>query len=211
MRALRPFAPVVAFLLIAAPAVESKPPHAGSIDRSFGKNGRVTFRLPGDRFVPRAVVVQPDSKIVMAGTLLTGATDYPGSFAGSPGAVRLLPNGALDRGFGDAGIARVSTPSPTRIQGAALQPDGAILMSGVTVPAGEGWTGAVVRLLPSGHVDAGFGSEGAARLPRAPFGTGLRDIASLTQLAVQPDGRIVAAGRRMRTTSTSQRIHTSPA
>ncbi|HKP21629.1 MAG TPA: hypothetical protein VJT68_08935, partial [Thermoleophilaceae bacterium] len=194
MRAARLLALTIAAQLTAAVAATAAPPHAGDFDRSFGQKGRVKLSLPGERFVPSALVVQPDRKIVVAGTLVGDPASYPGSFAGRPAAIRFEPNGALDTGFGEAGLARMDAPQPTAIQGLAVQPDGALLLSGLTLPEDGVWIGAVVRLLPSGEVDDGFGSGGFARLPASSLAGYPPGVESVTQLAVQPDGRIVAAG-----------------
>ena len=60
----------------------------GSLDTSFGNNGRVTTDFPGLAAVISAVVVQPDGKIVVAG----GA--YPlFTFAGDFKVARYNPDG----------------------------------------------------------------------------------------------------------------------
>jgi uncharacterized delta-60 repeat protein len=71
----------------------------GSLDMSFGTNGKVTTDFPGLAAVISAVVVQPDGKIVVAG----GA--YPlFTFAGDFKVARYNPDGSLDTSFGAGGI-----------------------------------------------------------------------------------------------------------
>jgi hypothetical protein len=104
---------LVMVLALSAPSAAA-PPHAGSLDRSFGRNGRLVFNLPGERMRPRAMIVQPDGKIVVAGHLTDSPNVHPGWFFGRALVVRFLPDGALDATFGDGGVARVrlrSTPS----------------------------------------------------------------------------------------------------
>jgi uncharacterized delta-60 repeat protein len=62
----------------------------GTLDRSFGGDGRVILNCPFDaNDVATDVLIQPNGKIVVSG----GSYDYMLS--------RLLPNGRLDMGFGD--------------------------------------------------------------------------------------------------------------
>src|SRR5262249_36878452 len=68
----------------------------GSLDSSFGTGGVVTTDLGGQDFA-RALVLQPDGKLVAAGF----STGSPGQLA----LVRYLPNGHLDGSFGNGGIA----------------------------------------------------------------------------------------------------------
>jgi uncharacterized delta-60 repeat protein len=183
---------LLAGCLTAVPAAAAAPPHAGSFDRTFGHNGRVTLKFQSERIAPTAVAVQPDRKIVVAGTVPGDAGTYPGEFAGRAVVFRFLPDGSLDPSFGDNGIARAGFATPLTIRGLALQPDGALLLSGTTLGSDFQWMGAVVRLLPSGAVDEGFGSDGIARIPGGPGYP--HDVNSLSEIGAQADGRIVAAG-----------------
>jgi uncharacterized delta-60 repeat protein len=186
---------VLALTTLAAAPQAAALPHAGAIDRDFGHRGRLTLSLPGERLKPSAMAVQPDGKIVVAGTLVGAPGTYPGAVAGDAVAIRFLEDGELDPGFGVGGIARVHFADPVDIQGLAFQPDAAVLLSGVSVDSDAGRrNGAVARLLPSGRVDESFGSSGLAALRDAGYSGRVTDVFTLTQMAVQPDGRIVAAG-----------------
>ena len=138
--------------------------------------------------------MQPDGKVVVAGTLDGGR-----AFA-----MRFLADGALDPAFADGGIARAGFSEPLAIQGIALQPDGALLLSGTVSPDADRRMGAVVRLLPSGRVDEAFGVAGMARLPDAGYSGARTDVLTVTHLGTQPDGRIVAAGSQ-----TAYDVHSS--
>ena len=191
MRAPRLLALILAAQLMVVATAAAAPPHAGSVDRSFGTNGRVKLSLPGERVRPSAVLVQPDGRIVVAGTLVA-----PGqySYRGPAFAARFEADGELDTGFGENGVARVASSTPLAIDGAALQPDGALLLSGTTTPEGGSILGAVVRLSAAGHVDEGFGSGGIARIPPAGVNPYPPGVQQLSHVAAMPDGRIVAAG-----------------
>lgn len=146
----------------------------GALDPSFGNRGMVFDSV----FDPRALVVQPDGKIVAAGTAPAGAfTAY--------GFARYLSNGSPDPSFG-GGTGKVSVLVNTadnqqRAQAVAIAPDGKI------VAAGETNDGAgVVRLNANGTPDSTFNSTGSRNL-----GTGPNNDAE--GVAVQPDGKVLIA------------------
>jgi uncharacterized delta-60 repeat protein len=117
----------------------------GSPDDSFSGDGKTIadFGPPGQA---KAVAVQPDGKILVAGLLFdSSGTKIDDTFA----VERLQPNGQLDTTFGKDGRAMINFPGdyadfPTRM---ALQPDGAILVGGVRSLQGGGKNAfAVARL-----------------------------------------------------------------
>jgi uncharacterized delta-60 repeat protein len=149
----------------------------GALDTDFDGDGRVT--LPG---IPsgsaRAVLVQPDGKIVVAGNANGSQTMT---------VTRLMPNGSLDTSFDGDGTATIDFGSlADRAEDAVLQPDGKIVVAGSTQGTGDF---AVARLNSNGAPDATFGTGGKATVdfPVAGFGNAV---------ARQPNGRIVVAGQR---------------
>jgi uncharacterized delta-60 repeat protein len=90
----------------------------------------------------RAVLVQPDSKIVVTGN--------PG-LSEVVTVTRLNPNGSPDTTFNGDGTATIDFGA----SGAVLQPDGKIVVAG-TAQAGV----AVARLNANGSPDATFGAAG---------------------------------------------------
>jgi uncharacterized delta-60 repeat protein len=109
----------------------------GRLDPTFGTGGKVTTDLGGDeRF--SALVLQPDGKLVAAGTVLA----------------RYLPDGRLDPSFGGGGTVTTDFGGLYDIVFAlVLQPDGKL------VAAGEG-DFALARYLPDGQLDPSFGTGG---------------------------------------------------
>jgi uncharacterized delta-60 repeat protein len=152
----------------------------GDLDPHFGTGGIViTDVSPSNNDNALAAVLQPDGKIVAAGTSFNG-----GDFA----VVRYNPNGTLDTGFGTGG--KVSTPVGSGSDfgnAVALQPDGKIVVAGQAMGS-TNLDVAVVRYLPNGLLDSGFGSGGQVI---TPIGTS-DDVAN--SVAIQPDGKIVVAG-----------------
>jgi uncharacterized delta-60 repeat protein len=146
----------------------------GSLDPNFGAGGRVITRF-GDQDAASAVAVQPDGKIVVVG----------GSLAlhnVTLALARYTGDGGLDSGFGSGG--RVLTDFAHREEAfaLALQPDGKILVGGGSAFGGDL---ALARYDADGGLDASFGAGGKVT-------TGFGVASAAAQLALQPDGKILA-------------------
>jgi uncharacterized delta-60 repeat protein len=89
--------------------------------------------------------------------------------------------GDLDPSFGSGGTVETRIGGTSFAQGLALQPDGKIVLGGSADPGGV----AVARFNTDGSLDSGFGSGGI--VTTGTFG-------SAYALAIQPDGKILAAG-----------------
>jgi uncharacterized delta-60 repeat protein len=151
------------------------------LDPTFGSGGRVSTPVGGGQ--AQAVVIQPGDEIVTAGWRTAGAgTDFA--------LTRHDSSGNLDRRFGTNGIVTTNLGGASdQANGAALLPDGGIVAVGRTDAAGVQNTDfGVVRYLPDGKPNNGFGSGGVVKTDF--FGKG--DAANA--VAVQPDGKIVVAG-----------------
>ena len=144
------------------------------IDRGFGRDGRVVVDFGGSDDV-YAVAVQPDGKIVVAGETSNKSDAV---------VARVNADGSPDRGFGADGVAVIESAAGETLYAVALQPDGKIVVAGHT---SSGQNGIVYRLNANGSPDKGFGTEGAAVVDSAGSET-------LQAVAIQPDGKIVAAG-----------------
>jgi len=136
----------------------------GSLDPSFGSGGTVTTLENGLGDVG-ALALQPDGKIVAVGDNFSLA--------------RYEPNGSLDATFGSHGVVRTENGYA---YAAALQPDGKVVVAGGFGPF------VLARFDADGSPDTTFGSGGAVQTQFAPGFGGARGV------AIQPDGKIVAAG-----------------
>ncbi len=156
----------------------------GSPDTTFGVGGKVTtsFGLDDQAF---AVVIQPNGKILVAGTSLT-PTSRDFSLA------RYNTDGNLDNTFGNGGM--VTTDFFGNLDEAldvALQSDGKIVAAGlarrqqITPPFVRNDDFAVVRYNSDGSIDPTFGKVST------DFFNG-NDTAFA--VAIQTDGKIVLAG-----------------
>src|SRR5579885_3479628 len=161
----------------------------GSLDTSFGNNGRVTTDFPGLAAVISAVAVQPDGKILVAGGAFPLFT-----FLGNFELARYNPDGSLDASFGHGGIVTTHFPGQGSYAFAlALQADGRIVAAGTdfidfSSSDSSNTDFALARYNLDGSPDTGFGSGGQVTTDFR----GLNDDAFA--VLVQPDGRIVAVG-----------------
>lgn len=150
----------------------------GTPDASFGSGGFITTVLPGDiTLQARAIAVQPDGRIVLAGG---GAEGFA--------IMRYLDDGQPDTSFGASGLVTVDfSEGNDQATALALQPDGNILLAGYASGLVEDSV-ALARLLPDGSLDASFGNGGAVRVtyPTLP------SVAN--GLHLMADGRFLVSG-----------------
>ena len=134
-------------------------PSGGLLDPTFGSGGIVNLPSTTDSGA-HDVVVQPDGKIVIAGTSKTSTGASVMSME------RLNPNGTLDTTFNQTGT--VTIPGASDGLTLALQPDGKILIGGDTVVQQRKTKGIytyvyeplVARLNSNGTLDTTFGNNG---------------------------------------------------
>ena len=150
----------------------------GHPDPGFNGTGVETTDITGRDDAARAVAVQPDGKIIAAGTASTSLINF--DFA----LVRYNPDGTLDKSFDGDGI--VTTELGANGDGAdamALQPDGKIVVAGVTDE-----NVALARYLPDGKLDPTFNGSGTVVSNVGTFVP--------TGVAITPGGTILVSGTR---------------
>src|SRR6185436_683873 len=149
---------------------------AGALDATFGSGGRKTVNFGGTD-AARAVLVQPNGRVVVAGG---------GGPASSFCVVRLKANGALDTSFDGDGRKLFSWGAIGRVTAVVVAPNGKLLLGGFSGP--EGGNIQVARLKANGAFDTTFGAGGIATVDfgATEFGEAM---------ARQADGRILVAGR----------------
>ncbi len=124
----------------------------GSPDQTFGTGGYKDLDFNCKTFMP-ALALQPDGKIVAAGTAET-----PGMILWT--VVRLNPDGSYDNGFGQNGIVQTHVQDSLEYTSdVKVLPDGKLLVSG-ELSGGTGNHLCMVRYLPDGAVDTTFGNKG---------------------------------------------------
>lgn len=160
----------------------------GEVDSSFGAGGYVRTDLDDRLDVARALRIQADQKILIAGT----TTDFE-SFEdlGDGFLARYLANGNSDPTFGGgSGVVQIDVGLIDDANVLLIQKDKKILVAGTT--AGEAGRNEVflARRLANGSPDRSWGTRGDGIVTtlietRDAFGFGL---------AQQPDGKIVLGG-----------------
>ncbi|HKG60561.1 MAG TPA: hypothetical protein VKB05_12455 [Pyrinomonadaceae bacterium] len=161
----------------------------GSPDPSFGNGGALTTSFGGNFAAASAVMLQPDGKIVVAGTVDFNP-DIPGSGLDF-GLARYNSNGTLDGSFGKGGkVVFDFFGSFDQANGAVLQPDGKIIVVGSASydSANRDIGFALARFNTDGSNDFGFGTGGKQITDF--FGAG----AKANSIVIQPDGKFVVAG-----------------
>jgi len=114
------------------------------------------------------VLLQPDNKILIAGTFgsANGVARY--------GIARLNSDGSLDNTFN-------SNVSSGTLNALAVQRDGKIIVGGLSLSVGGASRGSVIRLNSNGSLDETFDSRNALS-------------GSISDVAIQPNGKIIAGG-----------------
>ena len=160
----------------------------GSLDTSFGDGGIVTTIFPAGSYASD-VALQSDGKIIAAGTVFvdfiigeSSDTDFA--------LARYNPDGTPDATFGNGG--QVTTDFVGFEDDAfsvLIQPDGKLVAVGSANDPATFYDFAAARYLSNGTIDTTFGVAGKVR---TDFGD--QDFDRARSAALQPDGRIVAAG-----------------
>jgi uncharacterized delta-60 repeat protein len=172
---------LLALAIALAPTLIHAQTRSGTLDASFGTGGQVTTDFAGAGDGVGGIAVQPDGKLVAAGA---ATINWQADFT----LARYNSNGTLDTGFGTGG--KVTTDFGGIYEGArsvALQGDGRIVVAGGSA-LGFYDNFALARYLSDGTLDTSFGTGGKVI-------TSFGEVSSeASSVAVQPDGKIVAAG-----------------
>jgi uncharacterized delta-60 repeat protein len=170
----------------------------GALDPAFDGDGAAGFETGAAEFA-RDVALRPDGTIMVAATAL----HYPDAKQTAI-AMQVRPDGgngdvnhALDPAFDDDGVAGLEVGVELDTAAMALRPDGRIVLAGHAKLTANGQRDGVVLQLRAGGgsgvgngaLDPAFGRGGVATIETA------KDD-GLTAVALQPDGKVVAAGYR---------------
>jgi len=183
---MRTFATAIIASLIMATAVFGQTA-SSNLDPTFGSGGTVRTDFSGNIDQANAVAIQPDGKIVAAGSSFSNTKTVEDFIV-----ARYNTNGTLDKRFGNNG--KITTDffrNVDSISALIIQPDGKIVVAGVAQLAGTSGTPrvfALARYTSDGRLDGSFGNGGS--LTTSFGGT----FAAASSIMLQPDGKIVVAG-----------------
>ncbi len=152
----------------------------GSLDHEFGDGGIVRTALSPNDDVAKSVVIQPDGKIVVAGSSRSDPSNS--DFA----IVRYTENGSLDETFGVSGKVITDFGNDYGFD-IALQSNGAMILVGSST-SGTLYDFATLRFDSSGTLDTAFGIDG---LLISSFGP--KDSEGIS-VCLKEDGEIIVAG-----------------
>jgi serralysin len=157
----------------------------GTLDTSFGGDGKVITDFGRRHDYANAIAVQTDGKLLAGGITRFSRTRGRSRFA----LVRYNVDGTLDTGFSSDG--RVTTDFSgwhDSVQGLAVQADGKIVAGGIAASGGSNPKFALARYNQDGGLDATFGGDGRVT---TDFTAGYDEA---WEIELQPDGKIVAGG-----------------
>lgn len=176
----------------------------GVLDPDFGSGGKVIFSVLDDD-LGRKVMIQPDGKIVIAGSVCVDLGS--GSSYCYPCAARVNDRGALDPSFGGTGkvYTDVGGASGGSALDVALQSDNKIILVGShQINADYSLTNALLlRYQPDGSLDPTFGLNGISE-------TGYGYSSNFSgSVRIQSDGQIVVSGSTGRDPIASRSVVTA--
>jgi uncharacterized delta-60 repeat protein len=150
----------------------------GTLDTSFNGTGKlvVPVQIGSYTDAARHVVLLPDGKVLVSGT----DTALPPA-QGPAALIRLNADGTLDTGFNGTGKLLVPVDGA---QGLALEPDGRILVSGLT---------GGFALLNADGTSTGTSGTAAPSIAGDAFSAGI---------VLQPDGKVLVSGTSLNLVST---------
>jgi uncharacterized delta-60 repeat protein len=164
------------FFSLTLPILAANP---GDLDPGFGTGGVVTTTI-GNNAYGRAITIQADGKIIVAG--YSERDIFKGDFA----LARYSGNGSLDSSFGNGGVVTTTIGLYARSGGVIIQPDGKIVAAGDNHDGTKN-TFALARYTITGSLDSNFGNNGVVT-------TSIGSYAATSDIAIQPDGKIVVLG-----------------
>ena len=161
----------------------------GSLDTTFGAAGQVPSLGPAS-----AIAALSNGKLLLAGTLVNAQPSVEGIPPQAFALVRYNSTGTIDATFGihGAAITPFTGNGFSEALALAVESNGDIVAGGQTGAEPPNFSDpsdfALARYTSNGQLDATFGTDG---LVTTSFDN---DVAFITALAIQSDGKIVAVG-----------------
>jgi uncharacterized delta-60 repeat protein len=153
----------------------------GSLDTTFDTDGIVTTGFGVNNDDARALVIQSDGKILVAGSTSNSTSDLM--------LVRFNTNGSLDTTFDTDGKLSTDFGSSYEVASSVgIQSDGKILVAGTSTSGGISADFALARYNTNGSLDTTFDGDGKVTTAISATDD------NATALRIQSDGKIVLAG-----------------
>jgi len=149
----------------------------GSLDADFGENGIVHTAI-NDAAFGISVALQADGRIV-----LTGLSENNASYFGV--VARYNVDGSIDNSFGTSGLSHLTIANTASV---VIQEDGKIVVGGF-----DDDNFAMARLNTDGSLDTSYGDAGYV-ITEMTDPDGSSNFSYILELALQADGKVVAAG-----------------
>jgi uncharacterized delta-60 repeat protein len=154
----------------------------GILDNTFGSNGKVQTIFSGGLAWGKAVAIQPNGKILVAGYFYNSNTDYDFTL------IRYNYDGTIDSTFALNGIATVDFGLADYCSALSISSTGDIVIAGTS----ETNTGiskiAIAKYDSTGAPVLSFGNSGKVLIT-------LDNAAYIKSICLQPDDKIIAAGQ----------------
>ena len=166
---------------------------SGDPDLTFSGDGRTTVTFPGAAFTILDTAIQSDGKIVLAGRKGPNAA-----------VARLNVDGTVDTTFGGGGLFEYGgiAVDLAEARAVAVAADGRIVVGGFCLPGIHGTRFTVGQLTANGARDTSFGNGLGIVRSEVDEGTDVED-SLVNDLAIQVDGKIIAAGRSIQEVTAS--------
>lgn len=170
---------------------------SGTLDNTFGNNGKVHTSFGSNNSMANAVAVQSDGKIIVGGSAYTANTVRSWEQdATNAVLVRYNTDGTRDTSFGNDGQVMNDYYAVANAQGwnsdvlnIKVLPDGKILTYGGAY-LGYGGNTELTRYNSNGSLDISFNNSGHIRCSSSPIG-------GADSMLIQPDGKIVVLGHQI--------------
>lgn len=169
--------------------------HDGFLDNSFGNAGVQILDVRGTQFVSKVALVVGRRAMWIGGTIqkrreYNSLSDFA--------LVKLRDDGSVDRAFGTDGLVRTRFRGPRggygRLAALVRTRAGRLVAAGRVAPRA-----AFVRYRSNGEIDRSFGHAGKTLVQRERHRLSYRsEDLSVTDLLVQPDGKLVGVGTGQR-------------
>lgn len=152
----------------------------GTLDNTFNGTGQVNSSYGGSNEQLLSMAIQPNGKLVVAGTTTVTNNDFV--------VARYNSDGSADNTFdGDGRVVTNLGSGNDQALAVAVQPDGKIIAAGY-FNNGSNNDFALVRYNTDGSLDNTFSGDGIATTAIGASGD------QINAIAIQPDGKIVAVG-----------------